>query len=379
MFKINKSKNILNIFSLYICTILFINKTTLNTFFSQSIIPDIIKIAYISCCILCVVLFFNYTLREILLIAILFFIFFIVAIKSSNFYFLELLLTTLFLKDIPLSKIAKRILYIQIIFFLSVLVLYILRILPDIVSIRSGVIRSSLGFSHPNTPGMFLFSILILVSILIDNKVTKAVILSFFIILGVTIFSYTNSRSSILILGSVLLVNVGNSFFSKFKLYIFNFKYFIPIIFTSFTLISYIASILYGKGNLFVKNLDTFLTGRISLGYKFIREYGFSIFGQNISYGFWTEGTVFSKYRFLDNVYLKVLLNYGVVIFLVFLIYFTFVSLSLEKKQLLHWNSYLFLFLCLGLSEQTIFDYWLNFFMLYGVIFFCNRKIKIKQ
>lgn len=381
MSKINNSKNRLNIFSLFLGITLFLESTTLKQISYSSDLLNKINIIFLCICVCYIFLFFNYNVYWILGVIALLFVFFIVKIRTGSFTFLDLLLTVLFLKDIPLEMILKRMFLIQTMFFFSTIILNILKILPARVLLRNGVIRSSLGFWHPNTPGIILLSLLSLSFILIDNKLKRISLITFFSVVGAGLFTYTNSRSSLLLMIVVLVIGIANSLFSKSKFYVFNWKFFIPIAFLCFTILSYLMSTWYSKGNILLQKLNILLSYRLSLGYKFIKEYGISVFGRHIQYTSTVQGqgNLFSyQYWVLDNVYLKILLNYGIVTIMVLVIYFTLVSLCLNKKQLLSWNAYFIVFIILGFSEQSVFNYVYNFFMLYGVALFSYKNYRKK-
>lgn len=376
---INKERISLRVFSLYLFITLMLENTTLSLNIPVDGISKIVDYIFIIFCLVQICVFFKFKKQDFLASMITFFILFLIKIKSGNSSMLELLLIILMLKDIPLKKILKNIFFVQICSFLSTIVLYFVGVLPDRIVIRDGVIRNSIGFWHPNTGGVMLLSILILSFILIKNRRSQLLFTVTTDIVGGILFLYTNSRTSITLLVFATIIFLCNIIFSNWNMYIFRFKWFIPTMFTIMTLLSYYSSSLYLKGNVWIQKLNSLMTNRISLGSKFINEYGLSIFGQNVRYystNYSQERVVGAQYWVLDNVFLKYIINYGVAMFILLFIYFFLISFFLNKKDLVVWNSYFFIFLVLGLSEQGVFSYTFNFFMLFGVLLFKQNKNK---
>lgn len=89
------------------------------------------------------------------------------------------------------------------------------------------------------------------------------------------------------------------------------------------TILMYYWSASYKIGNEFLEMIDETITGRLGLGNIGIKEYGITLFGQNIPMVGMGGSTETPKdYFFIDSSYLFILLRYGIIfLFMVFIIY----------------------------------------------------------
>ena len=95
-----------------------------------------------------------------------------------------------------------------------------------------------------------------------------------------------------------------------------------------------ILSMLYTKGSSIFLKLDSILSQRLSFSKKGMEVYGFSIFGQYIPMqgnGGSTETP--SNYFFLDSSYISILLQYGLIIFMMILILWGIIGFRARKEK----------------------------------------------
>lgn len=94
---------------------------------------------------------------------------------------------------------------------------------------------------------------------------------------------------------------------------------------------------LYSVGNSMLNTLNQLFTYRLMLGNIGIAQYGYKLFGQYIYMkGLGGSTTYIGKYFYIDSSYLKFILCYGVILFLVYLIGTTlFVNKQLRENNLL--------------------------------------------
>lgn len=175
-------------------------------------------------------------------------------------------------------------------------------------------VRAAFGFYHPNTFGMYIMMIYFDVILLFRFKK-----LFIHYILGgcaiALLYFTSNSRTSyIAIIFYLVLLTVAILFkkickkenskkgiVSKITLLIF--KYYFPIL----TLLSIICTQMYKNGNSLILLLDKVLSNRLYLQALNLEQNQIRMFGYNID-----------VIRTLDNGFLKLILNYGVVSFLFF-------------------------------------------------------------
>ena len=88
-------------------------------------------------------------------------------------------------------------------------------------------------------------------------------------------------------------------------------------------MLMYYWSASYKIGNEFLEMIDETITGRLGLGNIGIKEYGITLFGQDIPMvGMGGSTEVQEDYFFIDSSYLFILLRYGIIfLFIVFIVY----------------------------------------------------------
>ena len=94
---------------------------------------------------------------------------------------------------------------------------------------------------------------------------------------------------------------------------------------------------LYDKNEFVSKTVNDLLTGRLSLSYEGIQNYGIHLFGQAIE---WVGGTVyydtetdFSSYNYVDSCYIHILLSYGIIFLIVLLIGYHLLGKRIVERQ----------------------------------------------
>lgn len=220
-------------------------------------------------------------------------------------------------------------------------------------------IRSSFGFYHPNTFGMYIMMIyfeFVVLSKKIKFKNILVGIITIFII-----YFTSNSRTAYFTITIFLIfyLMLWLASLKGGKLKFYNFKlnnYLFPIL----TILSLIFTKLYDLNLPIALKLDEFLSRRLYLQSINMKQFPITILGNNITF-----------IRTLDNGFLKVLLNYGIVSTMIYLVifYINFKSLKEDENNIL--TVIMFSLLYYTLSESNMLYIYLNIFLLY---FFCKRN-----
>lgn len=371
-----KNLLILSTFSIYLMTFFLIQNSTLNLVPSLANFAQMVKNGYIIASLLFILLFNKYSVRQITFLVAIFIPLFVTRVIVGISPLLDIMIIVTGLKNLPLKKILNTFFVTQFISFVLILSLFFLSVIPDRVVIRDGIVRSSLGFWHPNTVGVMLLSLFML-STFSEKKFTRLFFkISAFNIISLISYSLTNSRTSFILILVVSVLTLLQYFFKNRNLLFINSRWFIPVTFIILFAVSYFSSILYLYGNSHIIKLSILLSNRISIGSKFINEYSVTFFGQKVEYSslnYSIQEVVGFQYKVLDNIYLKYLLNYGVFSIGLLFLYLCKISMVLNNYYLKYWNIYLLIFLCFGLMEQSVFNVNTNFLLLFGVILL-NRK-----
>lgn len=210
------------------------------------------------------------------------------------------------MKYVNMDSLFKGMYYIRFVTFISMIVLSLIGIIENssIQVWRNGNFdtRYTLGFSHPNTLHISLF---ILLSLYVYLNFDKLDLKRYIILFASNIFIYNFSKSRTGFIGCIVLIFLciickSNRPFVKSMLckspkFAFAFIMFF----------SYATAILYGKFSILTV-LNALLNNRIAYSSYFIRNYGLSLFGNNIE----------NASAILDSSYISFLALYGIVGFI---------------------------------------------------------------
>lgn len=282
----------------------------------------------------------------------------VIFLKYQSLIILEIVLVAINCINKDFSKIVKYDMIIKIFLLITIITFYIVGWTNGNyeVIMRDNTIRNSLGFFHPNTLAMFFM--VITFEYLYLNK-SKMSIFKFLVVLVLSVIAtkITDSRTSLYCTIGLIIAIIFNV---KQRKKIFNKKFLNFIIsncFLIFLLLSFIISIMYLNGITYANKLDILFNNRISYQAFFVKNYPITLFGNNVIYDIT-----------LDNGYLKLLLNFG----LIPAIIYAFIYLFNFKKGIQRDSVYmviLIFILIYSLCESSMLYVSYNVFFLYV---FCN-------
>jgi len=266
--------------------------------------------------------------------------------------------SALLVKNENLMWIAKTVFKTLLLSYVSVILVYLLGIVPTRTSIRlDGTLRNSLGFLHPNTTsGIFMAIVLSYFSIL-KEKITILPIFIISILYGV-IHYFTNTITTLgimvlLVIYSLITILFPKLRFSlaKFSLSIFNYLAFF------LTISSFLLSYFFDRDNVWMWRLNQALNGRLDFGHSFTRQYPINLFGNNLA---------LSGGRFLDNGYINLLLSQGLVYFILVLSVFIFIINRMFRRGLYFMPIIGILIFLWGFMENPFMNLPFNPFLVFG-------------
>lgn len=203
---------------------------------------------------------------------------------------------------------------------ITVMALSLLKVLPTAGGIReTGEVRMSLGFVHANTLGFILFVIGLLIFVDSYEKRSRN---SFIALLFLTVvdFYIANSRTTTLLLlvmdvviaAKVFKINMISHFLSK--KWVRNLLLIFVVALIGFSV--WLATSYNGSGRLL--QLNELLNNRVQNGSYYMSLYGISLFGKSIpEFVLWNDD--FTQ-LYLDNAYLLMLIKYGVIATVIYVI-----------------------------------------------------------
>lgn len=239
-------------------------------------------------------------------------------------------------------------------------------------------LKESFGFILPNTAGI-VFLAIIIITLYLNNKNWNLKEIFFLIVMSVLLFT-TGARTSelLMILAIFMYLLLKNHFINNFVS-----KHLIGIIMMVLIfsiLFSYITSLMmqYTDYNSIIYKLDYLLSGRLRLGSQFIQMYGVTFWGQNVIYTLVDSNQRWwsiAQTMWLDNSYLKVIVNYG----FIWLIIFSIGMFNVSKKAKYAGDTYvvipIVIMLLLGISEATALSSWYDFVLFSLVSEFNSTQI----
>lgn len=246
-------------------------------------------------------------------------------------YLLYSMAIALSCRRIQPHELLRRVFWLYLLIFSSVLFLYRFGLLSPMHS-KEERYRMNLGFSHYNTLGMVIVCIVILWILL---RYEKTRWYDYLVWLGAAFFVWEvpNSRTATL---CILLLLTG-VFLSKnckmFEKHLF--RILAISVFPVMAGLSYISAALYSPDNPVLFFLNQLFSYRIRFGNDYLNKYQITLFGQKIRrINPDTAAKRGISPEILDNGYLRILLQLGIITFIVVLLIFIYIEYrALQEKQ----------------------------------------------
>lgn len=257
------------------------------------------------------------------------------AIKTGDLYWSILILLIYNSKNVDIEKIFKMSLKIIVIGIISVLILCICGILPDILTSRNTVDqinynRHSFGFYHSNVLPLLIFYLEVYYICIVKERIRDKVIVFFLILAGV-ISLFCHSRNALIL---SLALSIFALFAKRMKKDEYKLLYRTAVLsIPCMSIFSFSMMFLLLKGGIW-NTIDAFFSGRFRLAIFKMRRIGIHLIhfmsneafvNDNITY---VDGKKLSTIV-LDNGYLYVILRYGILILFVYFL----IAYCLAKKN----------------------------------------------
>ena len=359
-------KTVLIIYSLFLFFLIIFSRSSLDTDSQANIklIVVVIEIGLYIFSFLVGLIYFRINSESLYILLLVFlsiFVYFITRDKS-----IALMAIAIFaLRNFDQKEISKFFLITNVVAFFSIISLHFMGILQSVYSYSDGTTKDSLGFGQANTLGVTLLVINVALMYTYRERLLNWLVI-FILAIDYIFLSVAYARSSILliIISSLMFFALKYRFFMKIgknKL-IYMFVFFLILCFAVSFLFSESRS-LYVSGS-FLSNLDQEMSGRLKLGQYFITNFPITFLGRYIQYyvpNSTNYGVDFGSYLVLDNSYLKLIINFGII----FSILISFWIFHIFYKNIQNDNYWIILpmltFLILGITEQSMLYFWVNF------------------
>lgn len=271
---------------------------------------------------------------------------------SNDYGLFKLILFAGSVRKLRFKDIIRFDMKLRIVLILTVMILCVAGIAPDVTVYYEGILRHSMGFTNPNTLGIAAFILVCDLIYVWDMRINFWHLL---LVAGISVWLFYIARSRTAVYG--ILLTVGLALLYNWWPTLFSSKVGKYVLFggmACFALFTLITTSAYMREAAWAFKLDDILTGRISRVAEFADLVKLKLFGQPI-------GETLS--RSLDNTYAFVWYDLGLITFALFV--FAYV-----RAQKLNYNVdmplcvLLFVFALYGFSEHLWINVDYNIFML---------------
>lgn len=291
-----------------------------------------------------------------------------IAMYNGNTLIFTVWLLILCSRITDFRKFAKFIIFLMTVLVVPVMLMSAEGFIDDKLFFRDGgdiIVRHSLGFINPNTMSTFLFQLLASIIYVRWKNFGWKENLLIAVFFGVTYFVCNCRTVSLIILMLFVFVNLCQLNFKDIKLRLMEFFSYGSLILCP--VLSFVLGYMYLNSSAFVACLNFELNHRIRNLAFCLHYYDISLFGNAM--------VKLSDFHILDNAYGFLLIQYGIIVFLSYIIlYFFLIKRSLQAKML-PLVILLTVYLYYGLSEQVIFFPVCNFTILALSGFLHNGRI----
>ncbi|RCW17587.1 hypothetical protein CAC02_02175 [Streptococcus gallolyticus] len=270
-----------------------------------------------------------------IVITILFFIFF--KASQGTQYLIPLSVVVIYTcRYLSFEQVAKTCFYTSVVILLFVVLSSKIGIITDYLTVSSGRLRHFLGFRYALYPSTIMCNITMLYIYLKKDKIHIFSVITIFLI-NFWFYRQTDSRLTFYTACFVIVI----ALISKYIKFIAKFRRLSILLIPSYILMflsSYWLSAHYNSWIGWQSQLNHFLGSRLSLAHQSLEQYGFSLFGQKISWignGLSEAGirSHTATYTYVDSMYISLLQRYGILTILVFLILATLLLYKLYRRQ----------------------------------------------
>lgn len=344
----------------------------ISTIFNDiSWMPQLMKVLrYVSYGIIAIKLIYDsiYTEVEIVKILLIFILLGLVSLHiDSNVLFCSFFFI-IAARNIDIRKLLLGALWIQLILTIMIAVASQIGLVSDWMYNIEGRNRHSLGYIYPSYIASIFFYMILAYMYIRKEKLhlLETIMIG---VLNCIIFVLTDSKTSFVLTFLAIVVffvlkyykkELKNNLISKL---LYSYSVF------GIAIISIVTCIVYNDENNFLVKINSFINNRLIMGHNALMEHGVSLFGEKIRWiGFgglgYTTSALKEEYNFVDCSYVKVLLDYGIIFFVIMLSGYALVSYrAIKEKDRFLCNC--ILFMCIySIIEPRIIEFGFNPFVL---------------
>lgn len=254
---------------------------------------------------------------------------------SEDFMLFAMGIFILGAREVDFKKIIYLYFYIGLIVLLFVVISSLTGIIQNLVYRReqtTGTIRQSFGVVYPTDFAAHVLYLALAYCYLYFTRLTAKSYIVFCLLAALLIY-YCDARLSavaLLLLIPVTMIGKNAQQGKRLAKKIANYYWTIPIL---SAYVMFLLTYFYRQSNPLLQKINSLLSGRLALGERGFNQYGFSILGQHMverSWGGTTGMKMFmtdqSKYFFIDSSFIRIMILYGIIAFVLILGIMTIIS-----------------------------------------------------
>ena len=354
---------------------------SLTALFDNDAFATVIKaLKYLSCLGAMIKIFLDrFNWKKLVSVFILGIILVLVVLSAGNTIYIPYLVMLIAAKDVNYTKVVKIICWIQGLCLLVVVSLSQLGIIEDYIFDPNDRIRHGLGFLWTTTAPILFFFFIMAYMYLRKNRVHIIECLVCEII-AYWLYVQTNTRMCFMLTTLFLvcvyimkLCGAGDKREKQQKGFWSKLCIALPTVICA---ISLYIHIFYNYENALMLKLNNVISGRLDLGKNAFKQFGMSLFGQEVQWVGFGYNASAGTYNYVDCSFLQILIQYGIVVLVLIVALYTFLMYMAVKTKDAYFVAILIFILGLSITEPRLFDFNFNLFPILAASFFAlgNRE-----
>ena len=326
---------------------------------------DIIKYSVAFICIILlgikVVFFDKYNIKSLIIMFLLSIIMLLIYLNVKELIILITLVFLLSSKNVNFEKIiyTDMITRVFCIAFLFISVQF--NLINNFSRTINGNFKSAFGFDHPNTFGI-IQSIALIEWLYLNRKSLsfKHFVVSLFVFLFMSNFSASRTMIyTLLFTGLVAIIIKIVPKIINLKIIKTSFTYIIPFM----ALISFTLVFAYHHEIPGIKRIDNLLTNRLFLSDWAFKKFDITLFGTKVlpTDEQLKDPFYYKKIPYIDNAYVRLLLECGIIYFIIFCSAYVLLCKNLIKENKIGELMIIFFFAVVGIAEICTYKFFFNF------------------
>lgn len=271
----------------------------------------------------------------------------------QDFTVLRFIILLIASAEIDFNRIIKHDLGLKLFFLLVVMSLSVMGMCQNTIFIRGNQIRYTLGFIHPNTAGFYIMTTM-MEYIYIHREKLKRLHFAIIVLVGIFVWTVTGARGSmvaiIILFAGLIVQKIGNDHYYLEKVG----KHIIQYIFPYITLSVLLFIWAYDIGLPWALRLNEIISFRLQYFTYYYKNYSINLLGNPVNF---YNGV-------LDNAYLMLLINYGVIAYGLYCILYCRKMKELYVKKDYPYIVILMALAMYGMMENTIIKAAYNVFLM---------------